>query len=580
MAHSMLTTVTRRVLWLGLLTLTVLLLAWPVAPSPEDSPPVEIVSAIRHFDSFLVLIYVWVGFLLVLLLQEHSVWSRFAICATFAAVLIGSWGIRAPWGNHPDSPWFLAHVQYLFAAGKVPSAGLVGLRYFDFPGFPLIGVLIQKITGLEPFKLMLSYTIASGLALTLMLHAAFLKFVSPNIAPLAVMAALLSSKILGVVSNQFHPINLATLYIVVFVLLLPRFVSSRPQDRASQLIFAILTLAATIEYLFTPVLFAMTLVWVCVLNRSVNHGARFALASGLFPLATLLAWDTYATVHNFHDTFGAIPRTLGNLINLQWLQPTGQLLAANVGQAYPWWGNLSRLFWWVTVFLLGTVDMLSRLRTFREATVAERAQLAFLMGLLTTVAVGFFSIPVIGVVHGGLSRYLWVAPFVLVPWLMRRIYKPPLRGLSAALVVVAAGLFPATFLSNADLFSTQRLYSQEVRASAFLASATPQAGKVPLVYGLPTFPTTLLVYIPELQVRSSYLYGVSPAVAWEIVDGQKRDFLSDPRNNLGIVSAKSKGELHARHGISSDGSQWRVYEAQLERVDRLYDNGLLRVIIN
>jgi hypothetical protein len=572
-------TIVIRVLWLALLALSLSLLVWPVAPSPRDPLPVEVLSAIRHLDWFLVVVYAWVTVLLVLLFHTRAARSRFLLCIVFVVILVGSWGIRAPWGNHPDSPWFLAHVQYLHVVGEVPAGGHPSLRYFDFPGFPILGLVIQEITGLEPFKMMLVYTFTSGLILTTVLYAGFRKLLRTDIAPLAVMGALLSSKVLGVVSNQFHAINLATLYIAVFILLLSRFTSAEPKASTTRLVFVILTLAATIEYLFTPILFALTLLSAYFVDRAATRRPPVSIAVALLPLATLFAWETYTTVYNFTDTFGHLVQTLRSLIDLQWLEPTRRLLAVNVGPAYPWWGNLSRLFWWITVFLLGTLEMIWRARTLGQATTAERTELAILLGLLATVGIGFFSIPVIGVVHGGLSRYLWVAPLALVPRLVRRLSEPARWRSAAVFVVTSAALFPATFLSNADLFSTNRLYPEEVQVSTFLSSALPIT-QPPYVYALPSYPTTLLVYTPDLRVNAPYVYGTSAAAGWDLVDQQERAFLSNPTGKLAITSAKSKGEFETRLGILPEDPLWRIYDTQLQQVDLIYDNQLISVFAN
>jgi hypothetical protein len=223
--------------------------------------------------------------------------------------------------------------------------------------------------------------------------------------------------------------------------------------------------------------------------------------------------------------------------------------------------------------------MISRLGTLRQATAAERTELAFLLGVLATVVIGFFSIPVIGVVHGGLSRYLWVAPLALVPRLVRRLAEPARWRSAAVFVVASAALFPATFLSNADLFSTNRLYPEEVRVSAFLSSALPIT-QPHYVYALPTYPTTLLVYIPDLQVNVPYVYGTSVAAGWDLVDKQQHAFLSNPSGKLAIASAKSKGEFETRLGILPEDPLWRIYDAQLQQVDLIYDNQFISVFAN
>ncbi len=567
--------VTHKILWICLLFIGAIILMWPVSPTPYDPLPMQSLYAVQHLPWFVVFFYAWGSIFAALLFgAKGSRLERLVLCLVFTMVFVEFWGFASPLGNHSDSTWFLAHVDYLDKAGKIPSEGHPVLRYFDFPGFPLLGVAITELTGSNIFTASAAYLLVGGAVFSLIVYSAFLKILGgPDRAARAFVLALSSSTVLSTILNQFHAINLATLYIATFFLLLPNF--ALEEGRVQQIIpvFLLLTLAAATEYLFSPVFFSMVLLAIFLLSQVSNERRSVSLHNALFPLIALLVWETYATAHNFLDTFGQLSKTVQNLLNMGWMIPVQQLLIANLGPAYPWWGNVVRLFWWSSVFGAGTLLMFWKVFSFRRSDRAQITQLSAFLGSMFTVAIGFFSIPIIGVVHGGLSRYLWVGPLVIAPVLVEALSRPRLRVVAVSFVLASFVLLVPTFFVSAHSFSKNRVYRSEVAVSQFLGTVS-DGGRRQTLYALPTFPTALYIYAPDAEPRAAnYIYGLSQGDAWALLDRIVADFHSENNEKtLAITSAKAKAEYQEMLGVPADHPRWRSLDEQLSAVARVYDS--------
>jgi hypothetical protein len=574
---------TRKLLWVCLLGLSTAIVLWPVAPSPYDPLPVQSIHAIPNLPWFIALFYIWAVVLTALLfLARGSVLEHLALCLVFSVVFIGFWGFVAnPWGNSWDSGWLMGHVNYLQEMGKIPPGGSPTFRYFDFPGFSLLGLVVADITGTDIFLATRLYLLASGLLFTLILYVAFLKLLkTPYRAALGVVLAIASSMVLGVVFNQFHPTNLATIFIATFFLLLVTRPSNLLRDQGIVLCLLLLMMAATVGHMFVPVFFAMVLLGFYLLHR-VEKGLGYAsLSIAILPLVLFFSWLMYLTVFSFPTAVREVPIALQGILEGTWLVPVAQILRENVGLGYPWWGNTAKFFWWVSVFGFGTLLMLRRILAWRRAESLQRVELAVFGGVLATIIIGSFAGGVIGVVHGGLSRYIWVAPLVLAPALVDILSSPRTRAFAIAFVAVGMLLLPATFLTNADTISATRTYQDEIAMGEFLASSY-QEGEGLMLYTLPSAPAIFFVCIPDAQVTGGhFLWGLTAneATIFSSLHQLVDDFHgAEGENNLLIATIKGRAEYQQRLDIPTDHPAWQSLAVQLSAAARIYDSGSLQL---
>lgn len=564
-------------LWWSLIAISAILVMWPVVLSPNDPLPMQSVHAIRNIPLFIAVLCGWTGVFGTLLLRvKGNTWDRLSLCLIFSAVFVQFWGpVTNPWGNSGDSAWLLGHVRLLLETGNIPTGGHPALTYFDFPGIQLALLSLNLVTGVELFQVSRIYLAASSFILVVITYAAFLKLMrSPHYAAMALVLALASSRVLSVVTNQFHPINLATIYIAVFVLLMAIICNEQFGDRRTVFAATILVMAATMEYLFTPTLFSAVLFAAYLLRAVAKSFGKTALAIAVFSLAASTSWEVYQTVHSFPTTVSELPIGLRDLINGAWLIPTSRVLAANLGPSYPWWGTLAKLFWWCSTFVLGTLLVVRRFFGGGGTDNLGRMEPALFAGILATVSVGSLVGGAIGVIHGGLSRYVWVAPLVLAPAVTRFFIGTPARKFAIAFALAALFMLPPTFMTNGDILSTNRTYRSEVAALEFL-KAQSKSEKSLTLYSLPSMPGIVLLYIPDAHFRTgAYLYGgTSEADAWNTLRRLARDFrANDSRGaRLALVSLRGRKDYELRLGISPNHPGWANLTQELSRTSRIYD---------
>jgi hypothetical protein len=471
----------------------------------------------------------------------------------------------------------MAEVKYLIEEGRIPPGGNPNFPYLDFPGLHVVGLSLVQITGMDVFMAIRVYLVISGLLLTLLLYAGFLRRLgTPARAAMSVVLAIASSMVLGVVTNQFHPINLSTIYIATFFLLL-----TIPSLRAlpSSYLFPLLILmfAATIEYVFTPVFFSMVLLSIYVLHPPARSKRIIAGSSIVFPLIFLFTWEVYVTVWNFPNIVRQMPEALRGFVEWKWLLPTEQVLAGNLGPSFPWWGNVTRLYWWVSVFGFGTILAAWRVIS-RPAAKSQDVELAFFLGILATMVPGSLVGGIIGVVHGGLSRYVWIAPIALAPILVKVLDQPRARSVAVPFTIASLALLFPTFLTNGSHLSTHRTYAHELAVGEFI-SDTYGKGKGLTLYCDTDLPVFYLLYATEASVRiPSGAYGTLETQMWQSVEEVVTSFRASSRErNLLIAWPKMRGNYQERMGISPDHPNWRVATEELSTTIRIYDNRNLQL---
>ncbi len=568
-----------KLLLLCLIGLTTLLVLWPISPSPQDPLPVQSVYAIQDLPIFAMTFSAWITCLVVLLFGARGgIWERLILCVAFTVVFIQLWGLASPWGNSGDSTWRTAEVKYLLATGRIPSGGALNFPYFDFPGLHLLTVAIAETTGMDVFLTVRVYLLASGLLLTLFLYTAFLRLLdTPDRAALGVMLAFASSTVLSAVSNQFHPINLSTLYITYFLVLLIRLQRTAHPNWRTLVPLLVLAAAASIEYLFSPVFFFLTLLSGYILNRAVRAGGAITPSLIVFPLVSFLAWDAYVTVWNFPTTVVQFPEALLAILKGGWLIAVQQLLGANIGTGSTWWEGVAKLFWWGSMFGGGTLLMLRRGLGLHAAS-RPQVELAVFLGMLGTMIPGAFVGGIIGVAHGALTRYVWIAPLFLAPALVQFLTRPTMRLPGIVFACVGLLLLFPTFLANGGHLSTYRTYRYELAAGEFIGS-TYGLGDGLTLFCDTSVPEFALLNTPDALTRaSSGAYGTTKAMMWQSLEEVISTFrASDPERKLLITWPKMRNEYALLMGIPVNHPNWRQAEQQLSVTLRIYDSGYLQL---
>jgi hypothetical protein len=569
-----------KILWLFFLGFTIIIILWPVTPSMYNPLPVQTIYAINSFPLFIVVFFIWVLNLACLLFfMQGNAGERLALCLGFMLVFVQFWGFKvSPWGNTIDSDWLIGHVNYLNHIATIPNTGQSVLRYFDFPGLIFVGSALKNIFGANLFLSVDIYLLLSGVIFTVIFFVTFLKILkNSSLASIGVVFAIVSSTALGGISNQFHPINLASIFICIFLLILVSREIEGFSDLKITIIFIILIMGSTIEYMYTPVFILLVLFSIYISRHLSKSSSNIPLIIVLLPLVFFLSWEIYWTVWSLYSNVIDLSQAWQSIFNGQWLLPTELTLRQNVGAAYPWWGNVTKLFWWIAVFGSGTFIMFRWLFHWRQANASRRMQIAIFVGILLTVIVGSFSGGIIGVEHGGIERYIWVAPFVLIPAIIGLLSKLKSKNTKIIFSLLSLLLIFPTFLTDADTISVDHIYYSEVKAFQILTMS--EKTDYFTIYGFPDVSAASYIYMPDVSIiDGAYLYGgADETEAWNSLQNNVKEFLSgDPSSTFAVISVKSRQIYRQYLGVSIDDPKWNALETELSRGNRIYDGGNLQ----
>jgi hypothetical protein len=567
------------------------IILWPVSPSPYDPMPVQSIYAIKHLPWFIILFATWTLVIAaILFLVRGGIYERLALCLVFSLVFVNFWTFVSPWGTHSDSTWLTGHVQYLLDTGQLPPGGHLTLRYFDYPALSLLGVAMVETTGMSVFITVQVFLLMNGFLFVLILYAAFLKFLkTPQQAAVSVILALCSSMVLALVPDYFHPIGMATTFIAMFLLLLAMTADGKNRYPAYYVLIILLVIAATTEYLFTPVLFMMVILGSYLLDRIL--GIRGFATFNIFALILVVffSWLVYMTVSTMANLVAGLPKIIADFQNETWLLYIIQELRTQGGTTYPWWGTISRFFWWFFVLGFGTFIVLGRVFSLRKADGLRRLEIAWFLGLAATVIIGSFLTT--GVVHGGLSRYIWIAPFFAVPAIIEVLRRPAARIFAVALALVGITMVVPTFLSNADTVSRDTTYQHELAAGQFIASIYGR-GEGLVYYSIGPGLVFPMLYTPDAQVRTMPEgRGIDEDSVWRTMRTLLRNFFgiydqSDQAwmpipgyHTILISSWKMRTQFQEKVGIPPDHSNWDEVERELASATKIYDNHYLQMYV-
>lgn len=564
----------RKTLWILLLGITIAIFHYPFSITPTLPLPVQTIYMFPNLPLFGTLFYLWMLLLLLLLFSGHAnMLEKLGLCFIFVLVFNIFWIINSPWGGSYDTLRHLGELQYIQEVGKITPQAIEIFVPLYFPGFQLTVVPLAEISGLNNFQVQVVFLTALNLMLALMLFTVFLKFLKNSFyASLAAVLSLASSVLLVTNMTHFHPISLATFLIAFFVLLAFRGGQGKP-------LLLLVASAATIGYPFTPFLFSFILFSIYAIHRVFKQRTSVTLVTAIIPAVFIASWELYQAPWHFESIVSVWPKIWADLRAGEFFWATKQTVEANIGPAYPWWGNVTRLFWWLFVFGFGTLLMLWKLPYFKRHGYLERIQISALVGVLITILVG--TLGTYGAVHGGISRYIWIAPFFVVPSLVKFPFTSGLRRFGIAFLFIALLIFSfPTFLTNQDTFAYKRIYLSEHCAVEFI-KATSEVQQLHLYnYGYSLY----LYHIPKAVKKLAdpgEPYNRTEEEVWKTFNNIIRSFISASQGiNLFVHTEKFKLLYQEYLNIPPEHANWGKLESELLRTNRIYFNNLMEIYTN
>ena len=560
----------RKALWICLLGMTIAILLFPITVSPDYPLPVQTVHMFSNLGLFIALFYAWILVLLFLLFtgQKHK-GEMLAICLVFAVVFLGFWTIASPQGSTGDGIWQMAHVDYIQQTGGLPDGEHLNLSYFDFPGLHLLTVPMVELCDVSVTNARMMFLLANSLLFAFLLYTAYLRLLgSPVYASLGAILVIASSSMIGRTMSIFHPIALAATFIALFTIIVVRSESTQRPRWESTILFLILTAAATIGYLFTPVLMFSVCLSIVVLYGLFRRGTSWNLKIALIPIVFMFSWQFYhvSQIYSLEILFSRFPVILEDIASGDFFAMTGQTMSGNYGEAYPWWGNAARLLWWATVYGFGSVFMFSRVPFFRRYGHSDRIMLAGFVGIVLTILIGALTLR--GAMHGGFSRYLWIGGIFIIPGLISFFCNHNIRTIRPYLLVITClallALCLPTFLTNVDTFCVHYIYSSECSAGEFCQTAYGNTESIN-IYGLGTSANAFIYYMPNADLAPGPMpQMITEEECWGQIQTNLDQFWRSSReSSLFVASTKMKLPYQEWLGITPDHYEWRIIESDL-----------------
>ncbi|MCL0052917.1 hypothetical protein M1M86_00255 [Dehalococcoidales bacterium] len=567
----------RKALWILLLALTVTILLYPVSISADHPLPVQTIYLFPLLSLFAGLFYFWMLLLLVLLFsnRNHSL-EKVSLCLVFALVFSAYWILITPWGASGDGLYHMAAVRYIRQTGEITFGAHTFFAYLQFPALQLVTSSMAEISGLGDFQARTILLVALNLSFTLILYVAFLKLLkNPFYSSLAVILCIASSILIPTSISHLHPVALATLFIALFLLLVTEDNEQWLASWERRLLFILLLSSATIGHLYPPFLFFFILLSMYALYYWFKVKGAPSLTIVFMPLVWIFSWELYGVGQSF--VFEKIipfwPAILEDLRAGEFLWATKQTLTANVGLGYPWWGNVTRLFWWSFVLGIGTFLMLLMLPRLKKYGHLERFQVSALVGTLLTTLLG--AVGTVGAVHGGISRYLWVGPFFVAPCLIKFLMESRVKKLGPPFLFIALLLFSfPMFLTNHDTLCAKLVFPSEHSAGKFIEATLSSEKLYWYGYGY----QLSLYYVPGAKVFSAVeAYGRKEQEIWSSIDRIVEDFVKSKQGAIFVDSKRLRLPYQEYLGIPTDHPKWKEMEEFVSQRDKIYDNHLIQI---
>lgn len=573
----------RLLIWVLSLALTsYLLLSFSSFQASPYTTAAEFSGAFHHFPAFALAFYAWVALLLFLLITNSTpqagTWEKLFVIWIFSTVFLLFSLVASPLGKHPDEWLWFDHLRYLQEEGHTFAAPIPLAYLSEHPGFFMLGVSLEQVTGLSPIDLRLAYLSLTALLLPTFLYLFSLKILKEaSSAALASILAIAGSTAIG--RYGFSPGLMAQTLMPVFMALLVALVT-RPRVQASRLTLVLLFVAVVLvtSHFPTALLVVFVVAGILIMSRKEQGSIGWGFLALL--LVIMLSWEMFNVAVTIPNAIGSLSYRLRELSPETIFNVLMPLAKANLGETVPMWSTLTLVFWIGLLGLVGSVIGLARILRVGELSLQERLETGGLLGALAlTFLVGVGS-------PGGVQavRYLFWGPLFTAPILVRTFFQ---RNRSRLGVLFLAGpllvLSLPTFLSNNMTIGLQRFYLHELVAGQFLGEKAG-VGEGLIVYSDSAIVPMLRYYVPkaELVTESAYaVYAVFGGMerVWKTLADFGRSFAELPsgEGSLFVLSDRMKREYFRLAQVDQDDSRWDEVTGTLSSSSMVYDNGYVQM---
>ena len=406
----------RACLWGILLILSITLLAFPTSLTLEYYD----MQSTRIFDNlplFAGLFCIWMAALLILLFSLHNKreneWEKLALVCVFSAVFIGFWTILTFSLGRGEGIFNDAHVRYLNQFGKIPIGNRV-LSYFDFPGLHLIGSFVSQVIGLDPIRSASAILFVQTVFFAALLYVLFRRFISnASVASLAVLIVIQGNIWISKL-NIFHPRNLGLFLLVTFIVIISRQGKGLFRTIPDIIIILIVTATTTVTHFVTSYLIFFIMVGIYIIKIRSKDNSESVSTLVIF-IVLPLSWALYWAILMFGGTIQYVFSALQTWVSKgDTLWTILMSLQANIGGIMSIWSNISRLYWWILIYGIGSLLWLRNL--FRNK------QLPYIEKIVTGIMFGIVVVSILSIIgsNGGerFDTYLLYGALTATPILL------------------------------------------------------------------------------------------------------------------------------------------------------------------
>lgn len=567
--------------WVAVIGLSAIILAFPTAVEPTDSP-VQSITIFENLPAFIALYYGWLSAVFFLLFSRPARsgldWERMSLTVIFAVVFVGFWATRTP-EVYPklDGIWNAAVLRVIVRDGSVQPP--FDLFYEQFPGMHFMAASTVSITGLGIFPSVTIMTVFQVMVMAALLYLLASWSLGNGVASTVAVLLMISANPAIILWANFWSGGFATNLLILLVAMLYRFGSFAPPEGVAWRAVAILVIGViAFTHLGTALILLSIGTMAYLLGR---YRSQVAVSGWAVALSALLpiTWLIYSAT----GAFGELTELAANFSeNLdEFLYYPLLYVKGTTGASLPIWVALLQYYWKIVTLAAGGLLGLWGLFRFSQLTRTEKVAIGGLLGLsLFFAAVSPF--------RGGsyLVRIEVYALIFTVPLLASFIGRLERHLSYACLAFLAVSLFVLslpTFLAFNKNFADQTYYRAELAMGDFLEKNldADQAGL--RIYN--DVHVLVPYHLPRIEIVNILGLG-DPGTAqsaeevWQSYRRLSASFLaSSPKNGQAYWLSSLRGRFLYRYlqGIDSADPRWDSIETTLGTRSMIYSNGFAQL---
>jgi hypothetical protein len=585
----------RMLLWVLLLTMTVLLILFPADLKYDLSiHTIPFLYIFHSFSLFAVIYYIWLAFLLALLFTSGGgcrIDCEKAALVGIFAVIFASYSTMVSHGFTGDAFTPAGDIKNLITQGhfSTPPA----LKYHGFPGFSLLGTGACLISGLDITDYMSFFPFFQILLFALLLYVFFNRLLkNPFLASLGALLVIqldipVSTTVSGFHAGAFAPFCLFPAALLLFTHDKVTAVRRWSRLEPAEWLIIIILITLYLSHFVTSVEAFLIILSIYILQKISGRqilSTALVLLLLLFPIIWNLV-ENMGIIRYFADMVPGAAANLmsGNIIS-EWLLPMET--TSYIGARSYLWTTPPLYLGPLLLVVIGGILGLARLLKVKNL---EKGELIALGGLAGTVLLALILLFLGGLQESYGRTLIYIALFTIPIILWRVYYLTTTRKYVIMLLVTVLFLLslPA-FLLNSKAIASSTYYPCEIASGEFLKSSYGNGSGLH-VYGMEGSAYYLTYYLPNAyldyayppQLRSrdiAYIWNVVNKYVTSIEEGNREEPAWATGDSIIMFSPKWDAPFRDYIGIDIKNSpEWHQLESRLSDNNLIYDNGFVRI---